>query len=74
MHSIQFDPQTEQALSRQAALAGKDADQLIRDVVSEFLAEQADMEEANAAYSRYLAGQEKTVTLDDLERRLDLEG
>ena len=74
MHNIQFDPQTELALSRQAALAGKDADQLIRDLVSEFLAEQAVTEEADAAYSRYLAGQEKTVALDELEQRLGLEG
>ena len=73
MHTIQFDPQTEQALSQFAAVAGKDADQLIKDVVSDFLTEQAEIQEADAAYSRYLAGQEKTVALDELERRLGLE-
>jgi len=74
MHTIQFDAHTEAALSQLAATAGKDSDQLIKDVVSEYLAEQADIEQANAAYSRYLAGQEGTVSLDDLEKRLGLDG
>ena len=74
MHTIQFDAHTEATLTQLAAMAGKDSDQLIKDVVSEYLAEQADIEQANAAYSRYLAGQEGTVSLDDLEKRLGLEG
>lgn len=73
MHSIQFDAQTEQTLSRQAAIAGKNTDQLIQDIVSEFLAEQAAAQEADAVYSRYLAGQEKAISLDELERQLGLE-
>lgn len=74
MHTIELDLHTEAALTQLAAMAGKDSDQLIKDVVSEYLAEQADIEQANAAYSRYLAGQEGTVSLDDLEKRLGLEG
>lgn len=58
MHTIQFDPQTEQDLTRQAAIIGKDGDELIKDVASDFLAEQAEIEEAEAAYSRCLAGEE----------------
>ena len=61
-------------MTQLAAIAGKDSDQLIKDVVSEYLAEQADIEQADAAYSRYLAGQEGTVSLDDLEKRLGLDG
>ena len=63
------DTHTEAALSQLAATAGKNSGQLIKEVVSEYLAEQAD-----AAYSRYLAGQEGTVSLDDLEKRLGLDG
>ena len=74
MHTIQFDAHTEAALSQLATMVGKDSDQLIKDVVSEYLAEQADIEQANVAYSRYLAGQEGTVSLDDLEKRLGLDG
>lgn len=72
-HTIEFDPGTEQALTRLAASAGKDADQLIREAVSDFLRDQDDADAGDAAYSRYLSGQEKTVSLDDLERRLGLE-
>ncbi|MFZ4703221.1 MAG: hypothetical protein ACOYMG_24530 [Candidatus Methylumidiphilus sp.] len=71
MHTIQFDAHTEAALTQRAAMAGKDSDQLIKDVVSEYLAEQVDTEQADAAYSRYLAGQEGTVSLDNLERFLN---
>ena len=74
MHTIQFDAHTEATLTQLSAMTGKDSDQLIKEVVSEYLAEQADNEQANAAYSRYLAGQEGTVSLDDLEKRLGLEG
>ena len=74
MHTIELDAHTEAALTQLAAMAGKDSDQLIKEVVSEYLAEQADIEQANAAYSRYLAGQEGTVSLGDLEKRLGLEG
>jgi RHH-type rel operon transcriptional repressor/antitoxin RelB len=73
MHTIEFDARTEHALNRLARQAGKNAEQLIREAVSEFLSEQDDIEAANAAYTRYLAGQEKTVPLDELERRLGLD-
>ena len=74
MHTIQFDAHTEAALTQRAAMAGKDSDQLIKGVLSEYLAEQADNEQADATYSRYLAGQEKALSLDELERGLGLEG
>jgi len=73
MHTIELDAHTEQALSRLAAIAGKEPDQIIKDVLSNYLEEQADTEAADAAYSRYLAGQEKALSLDELERSLGLE-
>jgi predicted DNA-binding protein len=74
MPTIQFDPRIERELTHLAAREGKNLEQLVQDVMSEYLEEQADIEAANAAYDRYLAGQEKTISLDELERRLGLEG
>lgn len=74
MHSIQFDPRTERELDRLAGKTGRSADDLIAEAVREFLEEQGDMMAADAAYDRYLAGEEKTVSLDELGRRLGLEG
>lgn len=74
MHSIQFDPRTERELDRLADKTGRSADDLIAEAVREFLEEQGDMMAADAAYDRYLAGEEKTVSLDELGRRLGLEG
>ena len=62
MHTIELDAHTEQALSRLAAIAGREPDQIIKDVLSHYLEEQAD-----AAYSRYLAGQEKALSLDEVD-------
>jgi len=74
MHSIQFDPRTERELDRLAGKTGRSADDLIAEAVREFLEEQSDMAAADEAYDRYLAGEEKTVSLDELGRRLGLEG
>lgn len=74
MHSIQFDPRTERELDRLAGKTGRSADDLIAEAVREFLEEQGDIAAADAAYDRYLAGEEKTVSLDELGRRLGLEG
>lgn len=73
MHTIEFDSNTERALIRLAAHAGKDTDQLIKQAVSEFLGEQEDIAAADAAYLRYQAGQEKSLSLDELERQLGLD-
>jgi predicted DNA-binding protein len=73
MHTLQFDTHTEQTLNQLATRAGKETDEFIKDVISEYLEEQGGVIEADAAYTRYLAGEEKTVSLDELERRLGLE-
>jgi predicted DNA-binding protein len=62
MHTIQFDAQSEQELTRLAILAGKDADQLIKDVVGEFLEEQEDSADAQAMLAKVERGEEKTVS------------
>jgi predicted DNA-binding protein len=49
MHTIQFDAQTERELNRLAGLAGKNADQFIKDVVQDFLEDQEDIADAKAA-------------------------
>ena len=67
MHTIELDAYTEQALSRLAAIVGKEPDQIIKDVLSNYLEEQANTGQADAAYSRYLAGQEKALSLDEVD-------
>jgi len=74
MHTITFDAQTEQRLSELARHEGKQPDELIRELVEDYLEEQADAAAAEAAYQRYLAGEEKTLTLEEMEKRLDLAG
>jgi predicted DNA-binding protein len=74
MYSIQFDPNTEKRLVEFADHQGLSPEQLIQEAVIEYLAELNTAEDAEAAYQRYLAGEEKTLSLEDIEKRLDLEG
>lgn len=71
MHTIEFDAQTERALSRLAALAGKDADELIKEAVREYLDDLQDIADAEAIAQRIEHGDERVIPLDELERRLD---
>jgi predicted DNA-binding protein len=74
MHTITFDSDTEKRLADLAQHEGKRPDELIRELVQDYLEEQEDATAAEAAYQRYLAGEEKTLTLDEVEKRLDLAG
>lgn len=58
MHTLQFDRQTERALTRQAAITGKDVDQLIMDLVMAFLEEQEDIRDAGNTLARIASGDE----------------
>ncbi|MDD5037080.1 MAG: hypothetical protein PHE55_20325 [Methylococcaceae bacterium] len=61
MHTIHFDPNTEQELARLAALAGKNSEQFIQDVVRDYLEDQADIREAEAALARIERGEETPI-------------
>lgn len=61
MHTIQFDANTEQRLSRLAALEGKDPDQLICEALAEYLQDLEDAREAEAALERIERGDETTI-------------
>jgi len=60
MHTIELDAHTEQALSRLAAIAGKEPDQLIKDVLNHYLEEQEDIAEAQETLARIDSGKEST--------------
>jgi predicted DNA-binding protein len=72
MHTIQFDPQTEQALSQYAALAGKDIEQFIKDLVLEFLEDQEDISDAETVLTNLANGSETTVSLETVKAEYGL--
>lgn len=71
MHTIEFDAHTEQALTNLAAMAGKQADQLIREAVLNYLDDWQDSADAERVLNRIERGEERVISLDELERRLD---
>jgi len=74
MHTITFDNETEKRLTDLAQQQGVRPDQLIQELVEGYLQEIDDAEAAEAAYQRYLAGEEKAVPLEEWEQHLDLAG
>jgi RHH-type rel operon transcriptional repressor/antitoxin RelB len=71
MHTIEFDAGTERELHRLAVASGKKTDQLIREAVLNYLDDLRDAAEAEAALQRIERGEERVISLDELERRLD---
>jgi predicted DNA-binding protein len=67
MHTLQFDAQTEQAISQLAAQAGKNADDFIKDVVLEFLEDQEDIRDAEAVLSALKNGTETTTAWETVK-------
>jgi predicted DNA-binding protein len=61
MHTIEFDTHTEQALSRLAAIAGKEPDQIIKDLVADYIDEQEDITEAQYTLARIDSGKESAT-------------
>jgi len=61
MHTLQFDTHTEQALNQLATLAGKNADDFIKDVVLEFLENQEDIRDAELVLAGLADGSESTT-------------
>jgi len=72
MHTIQFDTNTEQELTRLAAQSGKDADQFIKDVICDFLDEQQDIDEAEVIIGRIARGEETTIPWEAIKAEHDL--
>jgi predicted DNA-binding protein len=74
MHTITFDNETEKRLNDLAQQQGVRPDHLIQDLVEDYLQE---IDDAEAAYQRYLAGEEKAVTPEALSQEeplVDLDG
>ena len=72
MHTIELDPHSEQSLSRLAAIAGKEPDQLIKDVLSSYLEEQEDIAEAQETLARIDGGKEGTVSWEAVKAEYGL--
>ena len=72
MHTIEFEAHTEQALSRLAAMAGKEPDQLIKEVLSHYLEEQEDITEAQETLARIDSGKESTFPWDAVKAEYGL--
>lgn len=69
MHNLQFDRATEQALTRQADITGKEVDQLIREAVAAFLDDQEDIQEAVEALRRIDSGDDGTLPWEAVKAR-----
>jgi RHH-type rel operon transcriptional repressor/antitoxin RelB len=71
MSTIHLDTVTEQRLTHIAALQSKAPEQVIRDLLAEYLQDLEDAAEAEEILARLERGEEQTITLEELEARLD---
>lgn len=74
MTSIILDNETENDLKALAGLTGKSEPEVLRDAVAAYLEDLEDAREADKVLDRIEAGTEDTLSLGELERRLDLDG
>lgn len=74
MTSVAIDLETERQLATLARLTGKAEPDVLRDAVAAYLEDLEDARAADAVLDRLDAGEEKTLSMDELERRLGLDG
>jgi predicted DNA-binding protein len=74
MANILIDQETERGLKALAGLTGKSEPDLLREAVATYLEDLKDARDADHVLDRIEAGEEGTLSLDELERRLDLDG
>lgn len=72
-HTISLDPKVEQRLLVLARKRRLTPDQLLQELVDEQFLELAASDEADDVYARYLAGEESTVSMEELEKRIGME-
>jgi RHH-type transcriptional regulator, rel operon repressor / antitoxin RelB len=70
MLTLTLDQDTEYRLSRAAQEAGRPVAELLRVAVLAYLEDLDDAEAADRAYERYLKGEERAFSLEDVERDL----
>ena len=71
--NIELDLASEAKLSRLAVERAQTVEQLIQEAIRDYVEEWEDGMESDAAYQRYLRGEEDAVSLDEAERQLGLE-
>lgn len=74
MTSIVVDQETERGLKDLAGLTGKSEPDLLREAVAAYVEDVKDARDADRVLDRIEAGTEKTLSLNELDRRLDLDG
>ena len=74
MKRIELDRETEKDLKALAILTGKAEPDVLRDAVAVYLEDVRDAREADAVLDRIEAGEEQALSMDELERRLGLDG
>ncbi|MEA3278578.1 MAG: CopG family transcriptional regulator [Pseudomonadota bacterium] len=74
MTTIVVDHETEKGLKTLADLTGKSEPDILREAVTAYLEDLQDAREADRVLDRIEAGEEGTLTLEEMERRLDLDG
>ena len=70
--SIRLDPATEQRLDHLASTTGRSKAYYLRELITNGLDDLEDFYLAHAVMERVRSGQEKTFTLDEVERDLGL--
>lgn len=73
MHTTHLDPTTAADLRTLAHLTGRREPDLLREAVAAYLQDIEDAQAADAILDRIEAGDERTLTLDELDRRLGLD-
>jgi predicted DNA-binding protein len=71
-HTIAIPSEAEALLASLAQARRVSADQLLAEIIDEHLVEMALSQEADEVYARYLAGEEETISLDVLEKKLGM--
>ncbi|MDX1654552.1 MAG: CopG family transcriptional regulator [Candidatus Competibacteraceae bacterium] len=74
MSAIHVHPDTKHRLAELAQTTGKAPADIVQEALDSYLDDLEDTEQAAAVLGRIERGEEGTITLDELERRLDLEG
>jgi RHH-type rel operon transcriptional repressor/antitoxin RelB len=74
MTNIILDQETEKGLKALAGLTGKSEPEVLRAAVAAYLEDLEEVGDADRILDRIEAGSEDTLSLDELDRRLDLDG
>jgi hypothetical protein len=73
-HRVNLTAEAEDQLRALAEAKRLDADSVLQEILDEYLSDLRASMEADEVYARYLEGKEKTITLEEMEKRFGMEG